>query len=295
MGPREGFQTIPRVVPTSEKLELIDALSETGVREMEIASFVRADRLPQMADAEDIVSQYARKTSVQYLGLYLNQKGFERAEQTKRLDNRGWIYSAASAEFLKSNNNTTTDELVSLLPSWIELFSRYNKNLHGVMVSAAFGYANEVPIQSAKVVSVLKEIFRALEPQGVTPVEISLADTVGVAVPEQVRRTVAAVQQEFPSVNISLHLHDTRGAGLANAYAGFLEGIRIFESSVGGLGGCPFAQGASGNIVTEDLAAMFEGQGVATGLNIDRYIEAARLAEKIAGKPLPGKLFRGHR
>ncbi len=292
VGPREGFQTIARVIPTADKIALIDALSETGIREMEIASFVRSDRVPQMADAEEIAGRYRRKEGVHYFGLYLNQRGFERAELTRRLDNKGWIYSAASAEFLKSNNNTSAEEVIASIRAWIDLFDQYGKSLHGVMISAAFGYSNEGRFNSQRVVDVLTPLLREIERSGATLKEISLADTVGIATPDQVRRTVSVVKERFPAHEISLHLHDTRGAGLANAYAGYLEGVRIFESSVGGMGGCPFAKGASGNIVTEDLIELFEASGISTGLDLKRYIDAARLAERITGMQLPGKLMR---
>lgn len=292
VGPREGFQTLPGIVPTAEKIALIDMLSLTGVREMEIASFVRADRLPQMADGEQVVAGYRRQPGVQYLGLYLNQKGFERAEATARLDNRGWLYTAVSDQFLRSNNNTSRAQILSEVRSWLELFGRHGKSLHGVMISTAFGYHGEGRFDASLIVETLEPLMRAVKEAGQSVTEISLADTVGLGVPDQVRRAVSAAREAFPQSTLSLHLHDTFGAGLANAYAGYLEGVRIFESSVGGMGGCPFAAGASGNISTEDLAVMFEGMGVATGLDLERYRAAAQLAERITGARLPGKMMR---
>jgi hydroxymethylglutaryl-CoA lyase len=292
VGVREGFQIHPQVIATEAKLSLIDALAETGVKEIEVTSFVRADRVPQMADAEDLVSKLKPKAGVDYLGLYLNQKGFERAESVGKLNNKGWLYAAASALFLSNNSNTTQEQILNSIQSWSDLFKLHNKELYGVMISAAFGYPGVGRINYVKVIDVLRQIHEKVDNIGAKISEISLADTVGCATPDQVRETVSQVKKSFPASKVSLHLHDTHGLGIANAYAGYLEGVRIFESSVAGLGGCPFAPGASGNIVTEELVTLFEDQGIATGISLEKYIAAAHLAERIVGKKLPSKPLR---
>jgi hydroxymethylglutaryl-CoA lyase len=292
VGPREGFQTHSDVVPTEQKLELIKALNKTGVSEMEVVSFVRPDRVPQMADAVDVIDQMERRPGVQYHGLYLNQKGFEIAESTGRLDNRCWIYTATSDHFLKENSNATHQDLLNGIPAWIELFQKHRKELHGLMVSMAFGNASEGVFSEESLEQLVSRYVDAFQAAGAELKELSLADTVGFGIPEGVRSSVRCLRKRFPTLQISLHLHDTLGTGIANAYAGLLEGVSCFEASVGGMGGCPFAKGASGNIATEDLVSMLDSMGIETGIDLDAYKRAAALAEKIIGKPLAGHCYR---
>jgi len=259
---------------------------------IEITSFVRPDRVPQMADAEDVVAQFAPKNGVQYTALYLNEKGFERSEATGKLNNEGWIYTAASESFLRHNNNCGIEDTVIAVPKWLDLFKRFGKNLRGVMISTAFGCNYEGKIEAQKALNVLKQINMACNSAGVSIPEISLADTVGRGNPDSVKRLIALVKSEFPKSEISLHLHDTRGTGMTNAYAGLEEGITIFEASVAGLGGCPFAKGAAGNICTEDFAYLCSELGIETGVSLERYVEAARYAAEIVGQPLPGKYYK---
>ncbi len=292
VGVREGFQTLTQVVPTEKKLKLISALNKTGVKDIEICSFVRADKVPQMADAEEIVAGYERTPGVNYTGLYLNPAGFERAEQSKRLDNQGWLYIAASETFLQKNNNCGIAEMLAKMPDWVASFKRFGKTPQALMISSAFGCHYEGKIGPDKVMSVIGPAMQLSEDLGSPLQEISLADTTGLGTPISVKTLVRKVKKNYPYVTISLHLHDTYGSGLANACAGLEEGIGIFDASVGGMGGCPFANGAAGNICTEDLAFMCESMGIATGLNLSAYVEAAKLAQEIVGVQLPGKLFR---
>ena len=292
LGPREGFQTLAQIVPTLKKLELIEALGKIGVREIELTSFVRPDRVPQMADSEEIVAQYKPESGVKYTALYLNEHGFKRAEDCKRLSNDGWIYLAASETFLKRNNNTTLDEAIASTSRWIELFKLHKKETISVMISTAFGCNYEGKIEQSKVISILDQTISKIEDLGGRIKEVSLADTMGHGTPESVKRLVASAQAKFPKANISLHLHDTRGSGLANVYAGLEMGVTTFDCSIAGLGGCPFAKGAAGNVCTEDVAYMCEEMGVKTGIDLDLAVKAAKLAEKIVGSPLPGKLHK---
>ena len=295
LGPREGFQTLSKIVPTKDKLALIEALSATGVKEIELASFVRPDRVPQMADAEEIVKNFTRKAGVRYTALYLNEKGFERAEASARLDNQGWIYLAASETFLKKNNNLTIAESLATIPGWIKTFRAAKKPLHGLMISTAFGCTYEGAIPSSKVLGLTREAMTILKTEGAEPKELSLADTMGWATPQMLQKLVAEVRALYPSIQVSLHLHDTRGTGIANVYAGLLEGVSVIDASIGGMGGCPFAKGAAGNVATEEVVYLCESLGVQTGIELNAACRAADLAEKITGQLLPSKYLKAWR
>lgn len=292
VGPREGFQTLPRVVTTDKKLELISLLNGTGVTEIEITSFVRPDRVPQMADAEDVARRFERRPGVRYTALYLNEKGFERAEAVGTLDNRGWFASAVSATFLKRNNNLTPGEVRASIPQWLATFRRAQKHPYGLMLSTAFGCHYEGLFSTSQVVGVVREFLQNLEDAGGTLREVCLADTVGLGSPEAVRRLVGELSARLPTVDISLHFHDTRGLAIANIYAGLCEGVRIFEASVGGMGGCPFTRGAAGNVATEEVVLLCHELGIHTGIDLNSYIRVAGRAEEIAGERLPSKLIR---
>jgi hydroxymethylglutaryl-CoA lyase len=294
LGAREGFQILTQIVPTEQKLELIQALGKTGVQEIEVTSMVRADRVPQLADAESLISQLPDLPGVRWSALYLNQKGFERAEALPQIQNRAWITTATSDTFLQKNANTTAQKIVSELSGWRELFTRHGKELHGVLVSTAFGCLYEGEGVVAQLDGVLERLLESwLAGGGAMPREICLADTVGLAAPSKLRQIVKAISSRYPGTAVSLHLHDTRGTGMANVYAGLEAGVRIFEGSVGGMGGCPFTKGAAGNVASEDLIYLCEREGLSTGINLQRYLEAVRIAERIVGIPLPGKLLRG--
>ena len=290
VGPREGFQILPTVYPVEQKLRLIDALCKASLTQIEVTSFVRPDRVPQMADAEALVAQLPAHKGTEYSALYLNPHGFERAEKTGKLSNKGWLYSSPSATFLKANNNVSIDESVASVAEWCGLFRRHSKRLHGLMVSNAFGCSYEGPVSSSAVVSLVERFAAACEAAGERLVEVCLADTVGMANPKSVRERLVALRPL--GITVSLHLHDTVGLGLANVYAGLLEGVSIFETSVGGLGGCPFTPGAAGNVATEDVVYLCEQMGIQTNVDLRLICEAAKLAEIIIGTPLPGRVYR---
>lgn len=292
VGLREGFQTISKIIPTAQKLELLEALNHTGIKEIEITSLVRGDKVPQMADAEDIIRSYKRHPGTRYTALYLNQKGFLRGEQSKRLDNQAWLYTAVSETFLKKNNDSDFKKLLASYPAWLMAFADAKKPLQGLMVSTAFGCSYEGKLSVEQLIENIRAVEQVLEQASQKLPEICLADTMGWATPDRVKRTVAAVRAHAPHAKISLHLHDTRGCGIANAYAGLEEGVTTFDSSLGGLGGCPFARGASGNIATEELVFLCEEMGISTGVNLNAYITAVRLAERIVGFTLPGKIHK---
>jgi len=245
-----------------------------------------------MADSDELIARFQPAPGVRYTALYLNRKGFARAEASGRLMNEGWIYSATSDTFLSKNANTSHRDIVASLSEWLSDFRAAGKAQHGVMISTAFGCAYEGSAVRDRLLPVAQELVDALSQQGSRPKELSLADTVGHGTPEMVRKAVGDLKARYPDIRISLHLHDTRGTGIANAYAGLLEGADCFDASVGGAGGCPFTPGAAGNIATEDLAYMCEALGASTGISLDSYVEAAKFLEQVLGTRLPGKYYR---
>lgn len=295
-GPREGFQIEPGPIATAEKIALIDALSETGLRQIQIASFVNPKRVPGWADAEAVVRGIRPRAGVRYTALWLNERGLERAlALADRLALRGVIGLCASEPFLRRNQNRGFVENAKVQHAQIALCRAQDIPVDAISVMAAFGcnFAGDItPAQLVATVAAGQEI--AAE-HGLTITSLSLADTMAWATPASIKRVVGAVRDRWPELRLNLHLHDTRGLGLANAYAGLEMGVASFDASVAGLGGCPFAghKGAAGNVCTEDLAFMCEEMGIATGLDIDRLIAAATLAETIVGHPLPGAVMRG--
>lgn len=287
VGPREGFQNLPTVYPSEKKLELISLLIEAGLKEIEVAAFVRADRVPQMADAPQIIKGLPKGGQVSFSALYLNQKGFKNALAAEVPYIEGWIPLAVSESFLKRNNNLTLDELYAGLSAWEECFREASLPLQGVMVSAAFGANDEGPILLERLLSVLDSTFSRLS---VPPREVCLADTMGWGTPRKVAKAVRAVRERF-GCEVSLHLHDTRGTGIANVYAGIEEGVRIFDSSFGGVGGCPFVKGAAGNVATEEVVFLCQEMGLETGVDLDKLMAAVLLLEKVVG-PVPSRYFR---
>jgi hydroxymethylglutaryl-CoA lyase len=295
VGPREGFQFEPRVVPTAEKLRLIRALVDCGLKEIEVTSFVRPDRVPQMADAEAVVEALPVRPEVRYYGIYLNLKGFERAQATGRLTVDPGLSVAASDTFSRRNANVGVEEGLERQRARAERYRALGATAVWLGVSAAFGCNYEGDVPAERVLELLARLAEVAGTQGLGLSQIRLMDTMGWANPRQVRAMVSAVRQRWPEVPIALHLHDTRGLGLANAYAALLEGVDRFDAAVGGLGGCPFAEhrGSAGNIATEDFVLLCEEMGIATGVDLDQLIAAAELAEEIVGHPLPGKVKTG--
>jgi hydroxymethylglutaryl-CoA lyase len=295
-GPREGFQIESAEIPTAQKVALVDALSETGVRQIQIASFVNPKKVPGMADADEVVRRFNKKPGVDYSVLFFNTQGFERALGFgDRLTVKGALPLCASETFLKRNQNRTLKENIEALHEQIAMYKARGVPVNRGSVMAAFGcnFEGEVPPQ--RVVDLVRQIFEIAAAHDLDIKDIALADTMGWANPLAVKRLVGAVRERFPAVRINLHLHDTRGMGIANVYAGLEMGVDSFDSSVAGLGGCPFARhrGAAGNVCTEDLVFLCDEMGIATGIDLERMIEAATLAQTIVGHPLPGHIMQG--
>lgn len=294
-GPREGFQIEPGPILTEDKIRLVDALSDTGLDYIQVTSFVHPRKVPGMADAEAVVAGMTPREGVRYVGLWLNQQGLLRAIATERLYLEGKLTLYASDAFLKRNQNRDPEQQFQAQPELIRMYQAHGIPVRTGFVTAAFGCNFDGDVDPAKVVALVAQMRAIARDAGEDLSLIGLGDTMAWATPERIRRVVGTVQDVNPDVELSLHLHDTRGLGLANAYAGLQMGVQHFDAAVGGLGGCPFAAhaGAAGNICTEDFVLMCEEMGIATGVDIDKLAECARMAEAIVGHPLPGKVKTG--
>jgi hydroxymethylglutaryl-CoA lyase len=294
-GPREGFQFEKAPIPTRRKIELVDALSGTGLSQIQVCSFVPPRNVPGMADADEVVNGFTRRPGVRYTALWLNDKGLQRALATGKLDVRGSIALTASEVFLRRNQNRTMQENVDAQRRMLAMYSEHGVPVDRGSIMAAFGCNFEGDIGVERTLGLVRQVLDLADEAGAAIGVFSLADTMAWATPGLVKRVVGAVRSAYPDLRLALHLHDTRGMGIANAYAGLQMGVDIFDASVAGLGGCPFAEhkGAAGNVCTEDLVFMCDELGIDTGIDLDALIEAARLAEDIVGHPLPGAVMRG--
>jgi hydroxymethylglutaryl-CoA lyase len=294
-GPREGFQFEKGPISTERKIALIDALSQTGLDHIQIVSFVNPKNVPGMADADEVVDRIAPQAGVAYTALWLNEKGFERALTHDRLTNTGTIQLCTSEKFLKRNQNRTAEQQLASQHAIVEMYKANGIPVERGSIMAAFGcnFEGDTPVE--RVVSLVGQILDVAKEHGVKLTYVTLADTMAWATPLSIKRVVGALRERWPDLDIALHLHDTRGMAVANAFAGLEMGVTRFDSSVAGLGGCPFAghTGAAGNVCTEDLIFMCQEMGIKTGIDLDAMIECARLAEDIVGHPLPGSVMKG--
>lgn len=294
-GPREGFQYEKGNIPTERKIELIDALSKTGLKAIQIVSFVNPKAVPGQADAEAVVAGITPQPGVRYAGLWLNEQGYQRAIATKRIDTNGALQHATTEKFLKRNQNRTLEEQTARQHTICEMYKRAGAGLDRAAIMGAFGCNFEGDVPPQRVVELVQILLDVAAEHSMTVPRIHVADTMAWATPLSVKRVIGALQDRFPNYTLALHLHDTRGMGIANAYAGLEMGITHFDGSVAGLGGCPFAghTGAAGNVCTEDLVFMLHEMGIDTGIDLDALIECAKLAEDIVGHPLPGSVMKG--
>ena len=295
VGAREGMQIEKGPIPTSEKIRLVNLLSECNFPEIEVTSFVSPKWVPQMADAEQVATGFTRKPGTDYTCVYLNKRGLERALAVGTLDVKAAVIVSASEEFSHKNMRRSTEQVLADIPDSLSVARDAKIPVAYLSVAAAFGcnYGGDVDLHD-----VIDRFTRALavaEDAGVHIPTLLLADTMGWANPEQIRRTVGEVRERWPEHDIRMHLHDTRGMGIANAYAAMQMGARDFDASVAGLGGCPFGgdHGAAGNIATEEFVHMCHEMGIETGVDLDRLIDVALQTESIVGHSLPGKVMRG--
>ena len=281
VGPRDGLQNEARILEPRTRAELVRRLTDTGLRRLEVASFVKPERVPQMAGAEEVVATLEPREGVVYSGLALNERGYERLAATG-LEEVHYSVSATD-EFGRRNANATTEESVAAAAAIVARAHADGRRAN-VTISVAFGCPFEGRVDPGRVL----ELAGRLAAAGVD--EIVVADTIGVGVPRQVRTLVEGTVGRGPAVGV--HLHNTRNTGFANAYAALQAGADVLDSSVGGAGGCPFAPKATGNIATEDLVYLLEGEGVETGVDLDALIRVAAWLEGELGRELPGQLHR---
>jgi len=283
VGPRDGLQSEGSIVPTATKVELVRRLVDAGIRRVEVTSFVSPTKVPQMADAEALLAALPRVAGVSYIGLVLNAKGFERA-RAAGCDEIGMAV-VASDTFNRRNQGASTDESIA---AWLAIAreARASGMRASITIAAAFGCPFEGEVDPEHVVEIARRCAEA------HPIEVAIADTIGVGVPTQVTDLTGRLREALPGMALRGHFHNTRNTGIANAYAAAMAGIVSLDASVGGIGGCPFAPAATGNIASEDLLYMLNRMGITTGVSIDALIETSRWLRDQIGRPLPGMLMK---
>jgi hydroxymethylglutaryl-CoA lyase len=295
VGPRDGLQIEPRILSVEQKIQMVEALVGCGIKEVEVGSFVNPKAVPQMADTNEVFDKLSKRDGVDYRALWLNLKGLERAIDHGRVDIDGKLTLTASETFVQRNTNRSIAQTLAEMPVWIRRYQDAGIKANSLGVMAAFGCNFEGYISEDKVVDLVSQARNVMEDNGCKLEQLSLADTMGWGSPAQMKSLVGKVRSRWPELRIKLHLHDTRGCAVANAFAAMEMGVAEFDASVGGLGGCPFAghKGAAGNICTEDLVFACGEMGIDTGIDLDALVEAAKLAESLVGHPLPGKVMKG--
>lgn len=282
VGPRDGFQMEKTFIPTELKLEVIDLLSAAGLPKIETTSFVSPKAIPQMADAAEVMARIARRPGTTYSVLVPNVKGAERAVEARADAVR--LVVCATETYNRRNVGMSVEESLALVPA-IQAAARPAGVSVEVVIGLGFGCPFEGDVPEDRVVELAKRLA------GMSVAEISIADSIGTANPAQVQRMMERMQRELPGVRFSLHIHNTRGLGLANVLAALQAGVDTFDSGLGGLGGCPVFQGATGNIPTEDVVNLCEEMGITTGVDLGLVREASRKVQAFLGRALPGHVL----
>lgn len=293
-GPREGFQIEPGPISSADKIRLIEALAETGLEHIQVCSFVNTRLVPGWADAEDVAAGFNAKPGIHYTALWFNSNGLQRALAFRdKLTISGSIALTASEGFTRKNLNRSHEENLVAMRKQTALHLENGVDVPRLGIMAAFGCNYQGDISPAQVISALQDGMAIAAEAGAQIKIFSLADTMGWANPMRIERTIGAVREVWPEMKIALHLHDTRGLAVANAHAALRMGVAQFDSTVGGLGGCPFAgqKEAAGNICTEELVLLCEEMGIDTGVDLDALIEVGRMAEAIVKHQLPSELI----
>jgi hydroxymethylglutaryl-CoA lyase len=285
VGPRDGFQNEPEVIPTADKIRLIDLLSGSGLERIEVTSFVRPDLIPQLADAEQVLDGVSRRPGVAFSVLIPNRRGLERALTRRDRFDEINVFLSASETHNRKNVNRSIEESLDELGQVLGLARAEGLRCEGV-ISVSFGCPYEGEVPRDRVFRIAELLIEA----GCE--EIGFGDTTGMANPRQVGAFFAAARERLATVELTAHFHNTRGQGLANALAALEQGVDSFESSFGELGGCPVPPGATGNLATEDLLSMLEEMGIETGVEVIRVLDAAREAQSVLGRPLGSHLLR---
>jgi hydroxymethylglutaryl-CoA lyase len=283
VGPRDGLQNEPGLLSFATRREFIERIVGCGLRRIEVASFVNPRRVPQMADADVLVRSLPRHGDVRYIGLVLNRRGFDRA-LASGCGEIGMVVVATDAFNLRNQGATTAESVAA----WLEIAraARAAGIRAQVTISAAFGCPFEGEVAPDKVVALAETLAEG------EPVEIAIADSIGAGVPSQVTGLLGRLKDALPGMKLRCHFHNTRNTGIANAWAAVEAGVDALDASIGGIGGCPFAPAATGNIPTEDLLYMLSRNGIDTGVDLERTMATARWLEEQLGRRVPGLLTR---
>ncbi len=285
VSPRDGLQNEDAVVSTEDKLRLIDRALDAGCKRIEVTSFVHPTRVPQMADAEAVCLGLPQRGDVTYTGLVLNERGYQRLLATERLDETGLVVPASDT-FGERNQGLDVAAAVAMARKVLR-DARLRGHRAQATIAVAFGCPFEGEVPADRVVQIARELAEE------DPVEIALADTIGVGVPMQVADLFTRLREALgPDMPLRAHFHDTRNTGIANAYAATVAGVNTLDASIGGVGGCPFAPNASGNIATEDLVYMLNRGGLQHGVELETLIEAADWLQGVLGKSVPSMLLK---
>ena len=282
VGPRDGFQNEPETIDTAEKVRLIDLLSATGVKRLEVTSFVRPDVIPQLSDAAELLMAVQRRPGVSFSVLIPNERGLERALQMRDRFDEISVFLSASETHNRRNVNRSIEESLQGLEATLALAGEVGLRREGV-IATSFGCPYEGPVP-------VFEIAERLAVAGCN--EVGFGDTTGMANPRQVREFFAAARARLTGIELTAHFHNTRGQGLANVLAALEEGVESFESSFGELGGCPVPPGSTGNVGSEDVVSMLHEMGVETGIDLPKLIAASRAAQEVLGRPLGAHVLR---
>src|SRR5690606_5767251 len=287
VGPRDGLQNESTLVSTADKAALVRRAIDYGARRIEVTSFVNPRKVPQLADADDLAALLPDRADVTYIGLVLNRRGAERAIATGRIDELGAV-CVTSDSFGIRNQGQSSDESLAAAIEIVGLAKAAGRGGQ-ITIATAFGCPFEGEVALARVLEMAKRAADA------APREVALADTIGVGVPAQVAEMVGRVAEAIAPLPVRVHFHNTRGTGLANVWAAVGEGASTVDAALGGLGGCPFAPGAAGNVATEDVAYMLERSGIATGLALPAAVDAAHWLTGVMDRPLPAMVSRAPR
>lgn len=280
VGPRDGLQNESLGLSTDEKIALIEALIEAGLRRIEVTSFVSPKWIPQLADADELLKRLGSREGCTFSALVPNVKGLTRAQAAGLRE--AAIFISATETHSKKNINKTIAEAMKVAAEVASVATQNDMRVRGYL-SCVWGCPYEGKVTLSRVV----DLCRRLADDGIY--QLSLGDTIGVGTPSQTETILEEVMKFIPPERLALHLHDTRGTALANALVGLSANITTFDSSIGGLGGCPYAPGAAGNLATEDLVFMLNGMGIRTGVDLDKLVEVGASAQKMIGRKLPGK------
>jgi hydroxymethylglutaryl-CoA lyase len=285
VGPRDGFQNEPETISSADKVRLIDLLSASGLRRIEVTSFVRPDVIPQLADAGEVLAAVQRPDGVSFSVLIPNERGLERALEMRERFDEVSVFLSASQTHNRHNVNRSVEDSMAGLETTLGRAGEAGLRREGV-IATSFGcpYEGEVPRER------VLEIAERLAGAGCE--EVGFGDTTGMANPRQVHEFFAAARERLAGVELTAHFHNTRGQGLANVLAALEEGVESFESSFGELGGCPVPPGSTGNVSSEDVVSMLHEMGVETGVDLPRLIEASRAAQEVLGRPLGAHVLR---